>query len=96
MQINSFDHVLGGFIELTDATALPWVCTKLKVLDLAVAIPDMPDLEVINLVAFVETERIISKFFSSMLPIIFFHLLMRQGTCALHHREIQVPRRRHF
>lgn len=45
MQINSFDHVLGGFIELKDATAYPWVCTKLKVLDLAVAIPDMPDLE---------------------------------------------------
>ncbi|KAF9155050.1 hypothetical protein BG015_011188 [Linnemannia schmuckeri] len=45
MQINSFDHVLGGFIELSDATASPWVCTKLKVLDLAVAIPDMPDLE---------------------------------------------------
>ncbi|KAK3830974.1 MAG: hypothetical protein JOS17DRAFT_157877 [Linnemannia elongata] len=45
MQINSFDHVLGAFIELSDAVASPWVCTKLKVLDLGVAINEMPDLE---------------------------------------------------
>ncbi|KAG9072171.1 hypothetical protein KI688_006395 [Linnemannia hyalina] len=45
MQINSFDHVHGGFIELSDAVESPWVCTKLKILDLGVAIHEMPDLE---------------------------------------------------
>lgn len=45
MQIDSFDNVLGGFIKLSDAVASPWVCTKLKVLDLGVAINEMPDLE---------------------------------------------------
>ncbi|KAF9298427.1 hypothetical protein BGZ88_006714 [Linnemannia elongata] len=45
MQINSFDHVLGGFIKLSDAIESPWVCTKLKVLDLGVAIHEMTDLE---------------------------------------------------
>ncbi|KAF9124092.1 hypothetical protein BGX30_001109 [Mortierella sp. GBA39] len=45
MQLNLFDYIVGGFINLSDAIESPWVCTKLKVLDLGVAIHEMPDLE---------------------------------------------------
>ncbi|KAK3830973.1 MAG: hypothetical protein JOS17DRAFT_746171 [Linnemannia elongata] len=44
MGIENFKLIRGATITVLDAIADPWVCTKLKVLDLAVTLPDMPDL----------------------------------------------------
>ncbi|KAF9542561.1 hypothetical protein EC957_001854 [Mortierella hygrophila] len=46
MGIENFTYVHGGaIIMLSDAIADPWMCTKLKVLDLGVNIHEMPELE---------------------------------------------------
>lgn len=42
--IENFKSTQGASITLLNAIVDPWVCTKLKVLDLAVTLPDMPDL----------------------------------------------------
>ncbi|KAF9341151.1 hypothetical protein BGZ91_010711 [Linnemannia elongata] len=39
--IENFKYTFGSTIMLSDAIADPWVCTKLKVLDLAISMPDM-------------------------------------------------------
>ncbi|KAK5827113.1 hypothetical protein F5H01DRAFT_330780 [Linnemannia elongata] len=39
--IEDFKCTFGSTIMLSDAIADPWVCTKLKVLDLAISMPDM-------------------------------------------------------
>ncbi|KAF9124093.1 hypothetical protein BGX30_001110 [Mortierella sp. GBA39] len=45
MGIESFTYVRGATIMLSDAIADPWVCTKLKVLDLGVIIHEISELE---------------------------------------------------